>query len=105
MSIRSTPTELSTVFGENETVKLTVSPAPIVAGSGGAFDIEKIGVADGGADEPAVVVALTLMLLTDPTAVPLLVIWKTRVDVPPTETGGKITLPLFCTVVVMPPAT
>jgi hypothetical protein len=78
----------------------------MVAGSAGACDIEKIGVADGGrGGEPAGCVTFTLMLFTAPAAVPLLVIWKTRLEVCPTELGGKITPPLFCSVVVMPPAT
>ena len=85
-------------------MKLSVSPAPMVAGSGGAFDIEKMGVADGGkGGEPAG--GDTLMLFTDPGAVPLLMIWKTRLELCPTELGGKITPPLFWTVVVTPPAT
>jgi hypothetical protein len=97
---------LPTTFGANETVKLSAAPAAMFAGSAGAFEIEKMGVAvGGGAGEPAGCVTPTLMLLTDPGAVPLLVIWKTKVEVCPTETGGKLKLPLFWTVVVMPPAT
>src|SRR6266704_1495782 len=106
LSIRSTPVAVPTAVGANVTVKLNVSPAAIVAGSGGACDIEKTGVADGSrGGDPAGCVTFTLMLFTAPAAVPLLVIWKTRLEVCPTELGGKITPPLFWSVVVMPPAT